>query len=102
MCVEEPGPERRSRGEAGLGRPEKHLAAYASPLRSAFLAQRLTPGRGGYPGRRGAHLFFQSGTYGYALADGRRRDIPDVIMGQDLVDDGFFDGLFHRARCSLA
>lgn len=58
MCVEEPGPERRSRGEAGLGRPEKHLAAYASPLRSAFLAQRLTPGRGGYPGRRGAHWDF--------------------------------------------
>lgn len=58
MCVEEPGPERRSRGEAGLGRPEKHLAAYASPLRSAFLAQCLTPGRGGYPGRRGAHWDF--------------------------------------------
>lgn len=39
-CVEEPGPATGAPKprEAGLGRPEKHPAAYASPLRSAFLS----------------------------------------------------------------
>lgn len=40
--------------EAGLGQRERRLATGASPLGSAFL-RALTPGRGGYPGRRGAH-----------------------------------------------
>lgn len=60
-CAEEPGPRDWSAEAAGgrSGRPEKHLAAEASPPRSAWLSsQRLTPGRGGYPDRRGAHWDF--------------------------------------------
>lgn len=45
-------------GRPVLGDPRSNLAACATPLRSAFLSQRLTPGRGGYPGRRGAHWDF--------------------------------------------
>ena len=59
-CAEEPGPprrERRSRGRLGCGGGSG--ASLPARVRSLQLSsQRLTPGRGGYPCRRGAHWDF--------------------------------------------
>lgn len=58
-CVEEPGPATGAPKprEAGLGRPEKHLAADASRLRSAFLsAPHARKGRVPGPPRRALGL----------------------------------------------
>lgn len=59
-CAEEPGLprwEHRSRGRAGWGGGR----GASLPVRVRLVqlsSQRLTPGRGGYPGRRGAHWDF--------------------------------------------